>query len=166
MKTLRLIVLFGTLVVFLYLINTGIASSERNIAEGTPAYLRLAPVDPRSLIQGDYMTLRYEVETDIRQSEVDYDERGQVVLALDDDGVATFVRFYEEGQTLEDNQVVVNYRARNSWQVQVGVDSFFFQEGQADAFDEARYAEVRLLDGGGVMLINLADENLQVIVPE
>lgn len=166
MKMLRSIILFGTLAVFLYLINTGIASSERNIAEGTPAYLRLAPVDPRSLIQGDYMTLRYEVEDDISQSAVEYDERGQIVMTLADNQIATFAGFYEAGQVLEDNQVIVNYRARNEWSVRVGVDSFFFQEGQADAYAEAEFAEVRILDGGGVMLVNLVDETLTVIDPE
>ncbi|MEM9951564.1 MAG: GDYXXLXY domain-containing protein [Chloroflexota bacterium] len=166
MKMIRVAILFGTLAVFLYLINSGIASSERNIAEGLPAYLELAPVDPRSLIQGDYMTLSYAVERDIRNSDVDYEDRGQVVLTLDENQVATFESFYEEGQTLEANQVVVNYKARNAWRVQVGVDSFFFQEGQAEDYEIAEYAEVRILEGGGVMLINLADENLQTINPQ
>ena len=50
--------------------------------------------------------------------------------------------------------------------IRVGVDSFFFQEGQADDYARARYAEVRILENGGVMLINLTDENLVVINPD
>ena len=51
--------LLGGLVVILAAANWAIASRERLISSGEVVYLELAPVDPRSLMQGDYMSLRY-----------------------------------------------------------------------------------------------------------
>ena len=166
MKQLRILILFGTLAVFLYFVNTGIMSAENNIKNATVAYFELAPVDPRSLIQGDYMTLRYAIENDARDVVTGNRDRGQFVLSIDDNQVAHFERRYVEGETLADNEIAVNFYARSSWSVRVGVDSFFFQEGQAEAYNVAEYAEVRILDDGGVMLIHLADENRETIIPD
>lgn len=166
MKQLRILILFGTVVVFLYIVNTGIMSAENNIKNGTVTYFELAPVDPRSLIQGDYMTLRYAIENDARELDSYSHDRGQLVLSLDENSVAHFERRFFEGDSLAENEIPVNFYARNSWSFRVGVDSFFFQEGQAEAYSVTRYAEVRILEDGSVMLINLADENLETIIPD
>lgn len=165
MKQLRIVILFGTLVIFLYLVNSSILSSESNIENGTVAYFELAPVDPRSLIQGDYMTLDYSIERDARLANISRADRGQIVVSFDEQLVTYFERFYSEGDTLADNEYTINFYSQNG-RLRVGVDSFFFQEGQAEIFDTARYAEVRILEGGDVMLIHLANEDLQTIVPE
>ncbi len=165
MKQLRIAILFGTLAVFLYLVNSSIITAENNITNGTVAYFELAPVDPRSLIQGDYMMLAYSIERDADIANVGNHDRGQIVVSLDTQQVAHFERLHLGEIPLNDDEVLVNFYARNE-QVRVGVDSFFFQEGQADSYSDARYAEVRLLEDGGVMLINLADENLQTITPD
>lgn len=47
-----------------------IHSYERILSMGQPVLLRLAPVDPRSLMQGDYMRINYEVT---RLVQVEYD---------------------------------------------------------------------------------------------
>lgn len=168
MKQIRIFILFGTLAVFLYFVNSGIITAENNINNGTVAYFELAPVDPQSILQGFYMELRYDVENDARDVVNDSGrDRGQLVLSLDDNNVAHFERRYVDGEILAEDEVLVNFYARDTWwqRVRVGVDSFLFQEGHADDFARARYAEVRILDDGGVMLVNLADENLQTIIP-
>ena len=43
------------LVIILGLVNWSITGKEKHLAEGKIVYLDLAPVDPRSLMQGDYM---------------------------------------------------------------------------------------------------------------
>lgn len=165
MKYLRIIVLFGTLLAFLYLVNTGIISSEQNIENGTLAYFKLAPVDPRSLIQGDYMQLAYAIETDANEAGLRDIRRGQLVLYLDEQHIAHFSRLYHEGDTLEENEVIVNFYALDNWRgVRVGVDSFLFQEGLADTYAHAQYSEVRIFDAN-VMLIDLLGENLEPLVP-
>lgn len=165
MKYLRIIILFGTLLVFLYLVNTGIISSEKNIENGTLAYFELAPVDPRSLIQGDYMQLDYALENDANLAGLRDVRRGQLVLYLDEQHIAHFSREYHEGDTLEENEIIVNFYVLDDWRgVRVGVDSFLFQEGLADVYADAEYAEVRIFDAN-VLLIDLVGEDLEPLVP-
>ena len=91
MKQIRIFILFGTLAVFLYFVNSGIITAENNINNGTVAYFELAPVDPQSILQGFYMELRYDVENDARDVVNDSGrDRGQLVLSLDDNNVAHF----------------------------------------------------------------------------
>lgn len=167
MRQIRILVLFGTLVVFLYFVNTGIMSAENNIKNGNVAYFELAPVDPQSILQGFYMALNYDIENDARGivSDTDHD-RGQLVLSIDENSVAHFERRYFEDDTLAENEILVNFYARGWRGIRVGVDSFLFQEGHADDFARARYAEVRILDDGSVMLVHLANQNLETIIPE
>ncbi|MGB7341957.1 MAG: GDYXXLXY domain-containing protein [Phototrophicaceae bacterium] len=163
MNTIRVAILFGTLGIFLFFINSGIITSERNIENATVAYLDLAPRDPRSLIQGDFMQLAYAIERDANSDATE--DRGQLVVSLDDSGIVSYERVYDATTSLADNEMLINYfEGRRA--IRVGVDSFFFQEGQADDYARARYAEVRILENGGVMLINLTDENLVVINPD
>ena len=56
-----------TLMVVLGLVNFNIHKYEQHLAEGDTVLLALAPVDPRSLMQGDYMRLRFAITDDIRQ---------------------------------------------------------------------------------------------------
>jgi uncharacterized membrane-anchored protein len=56
-------------VVILAVINVSILQKERHLADGRVVYLELAPVDPRSLMQGDYMTLNFAIQDQIRQAQ-------------------------------------------------------------------------------------------------
>src|SRR5690606_24984268 len=59
--------LFAGLVLVLLVVNGGIYQRERILADGQPVMLALAPVDPRSLMQGDYMALRFAAANQARQ---------------------------------------------------------------------------------------------------
>ena len=66
-RRFRWVVLLATLAV-LVVVNSAIWQKERHIAEGEVVYLELAPVDPRSLMQGDYMALNFELSNDIQRT--------------------------------------------------------------------------------------------------
>ena len=55
------------LVLALGLINWSIYQKEQHLRHGDVIKLKLAPVDPRSLMQGDYMALRFELANQIRE---------------------------------------------------------------------------------------------------
>ena len=50
-----------SLVMVLGFVNWEIFKKEKHLAEGRTVFLELAVVDPRSLIQGDYMALRFRL---------------------------------------------------------------------------------------------------------
>lgn len=49
-------------------VNMTVWAFEKLRTDGTVVYLELAPVDPRSLMQGDYMALRLEVGNNVRDA--------------------------------------------------------------------------------------------------
>jgi uncharacterized membrane-anchored protein len=157
------VILFGTLAVFLYLVNSNIIRAEQRIASGTPVYLELATTDARSMLQGDYMNLRYIIEADIVIAGVDDARRGQIVAVLDENNVAQYDRLYTEGDALAENEILIGYRNVDG-RLQVGMETFFFQETLADAYADAEYAEVRVTEGGGVMLVDLVGEDFRRLV--
>ena len=67
MSATRIFIVVGALLV-LGAVNFSIAGKERIKRDGEVIYLDLAPVDPRSLMQGDYMTLRFRLATEIQGS--------------------------------------------------------------------------------------------------
>lgn len=152
----RAVAILAGLVVLAF-VNVSIVQRERLLEEGRIVLLELAPVDPRSLMQGDYMALRFKVVDAAGQPKTD----GRFVIALDDRGrgVGSFVRLHQ-GEPLADNQVLLRYRVREEG-VKLGTNAFFFQEGQADRFATARYGEFRVGADGEAILTGLRDAELR-----
>jgi uncharacterized membrane-anchored protein len=149
--------LFGGLVLTLGVANWAIVQKERLISGGDVVLLELAPVDPRSLIQGDYMRLDYAVTRAIGV-QGDWSHDGAVVVQLGRDGVATYVRRHETGQPLATDERLLRYRKRGN-RVRVATDAYFFQEGSARKYTAARYGELRVDDDGSSVLVGLRDGN-------
>ena len=60
MKRCKKIIILLNLVLVVVLFNVSVWKKEQVLAHGDLVLLQLAPVDPRSLMQGDYMELRYD----------------------------------------------------------------------------------------------------------
>lgn len=164
----RLIIVLTTIVV-LVVVNGLIWQKERHLVEGEIVYLELAPVDPRSLMQGDYMALNFalgnQIQTMLHQAESDNDlmkaSNGMVVVRVDEQRIAHFQRL-DDGSSLADDERQFRYRVRNS-QVRFATDAFFFQEGHGERFESARYGQCRLNRHGELLLVALYDEELNVL---
>ncbi|MGZ0656635.1 GDYXXLXY domain-containing protein [Coraliomargarita sp. W4R72] len=133
------------------LLNLAIWQKEATLANGETVYLRLAPVDPRSLMQGDYMVLDYAIAREVRDTKMPT-LGGRLVLELDAKGVAHFARLDDDSE-LATNERYLAYK--NRYGAKFGIESFFFQEGKADKYEQAEFAKIRLSQNGSVMLIDL-----------
>jgi uncharacterized membrane-anchored protein len=151
----RATVLAG-LVLILGLFNWSVAKKEALLRDGTPLLIELAPVDPRSLIQGDYMRLEYRIARDISGNYA-WPHDGQIVVAADENNVAQYVRLYDRGTPLAQGEHLLHYRRRGG-RIKIGTDAFFFQEGHAMRYDRAKYGELRVDPSGESLLIGLRDE--------
>ncbi|MCP4536761.1 MAG: GDYXXLXY domain-containing protein [Chloroflexi bacterium] len=159
---LRYTVMFIVALSIIVLVNGLIIQKERVISHGQTIFLELAPVDPRSLIQGDYMRLGYDLAQDVH----DYDPPadGYLVLRVDKRNVASLVRIHDPQTPLADGELLLRYRVRD-WNVRVGVESFFFQEGHAEYYDTARYGEFRVSESGEGVLVGLRGPDLEPLGP-
>lgn len=154
---MRAALIFGGLAVALLGPAALVGQNEWVLATGTPVLLELAPVDPRSLMQGDYMNLTYSIAQ--WQEEMDALARdGHLVIALDENGVAKFVRIHTPETPLAPGELLLRYRVRNG-RVRLGAEAFFFQEGHASRYVGARYGELRVAANWNSVLVGLRDRN-------
>ncbi|WP_223636551.1 GDYXXLXY domain-containing protein [Corallococcus sp. EGB] len=153
-------VIFGGLALVLVALAFLVVQKESVLAHGRTVLLRLAPVDPRSLIQGDYMVLDYAINQGWREGREQPQQDGNVILHLDEHGVGEFVRYEPPASTLAPGEVRLRFRIRNS-QMRLGAEAFFFQEGHAERYANARYGELRVMDNGTSVLVGLRDQNYQ-----
>jgi uncharacterized membrane-anchored protein len=144
-------------VVILIVINFAIYQKEQLLAQGTTLLLELAPRDPRSLIQGDYMILRYKIADEPKLSNID--KNGFLVIERDDKQIAQFKRIYEQAVPLQTNELLLRFRKRKDG-IRLGAESFFFQEGHAHYYENARYGELKVAKSGESILVGLRDEKL------
>lgn len=132
----------------------GVVQKERLLAGGATVLLELAPVDPRSLIQGDYMRLNYAITRRIEE-QASWPRDGAIVVTLDVSGVATFVRRHD-ASPLQPGEHVLRYRKRDG-RVRVATDAFYFQEGSASRYVRARYGELKVDSEGNSVLVGMRD---------
>ena len=140
-------------------VNVGIYQRERLVAGGQMVLLRLSPVDPRSLMQGDYMRLNFEAADQIPRRSGRTRGSGHVVVAVDGRGVGRFRRL-ADGRPLAPGEVALRYRIRGG-RPAFATDAYFFEEGQAKAYADAAYGEFRVGEGGEMILTGLRDARLQ-----
>ncbi|MCE1238082.1 MAG: GDYXXLXY domain-containing protein [Hyphomicrobiales bacterium] len=136
--------------------------AEALIARGDEVLLALAPVDPRSLMQGDYMRLAFDLERETIRLDA---ASGAVVLALDARRVARFRRIAGWGAMGADETVFRVGRAPSGDHVVVEPHSFLFEEGRAGLYEKARYGVFRVDADGRHLLVGLADAEARRIDP-
>lgn len=154
----------GMAVVIIAVFIFGITQKEKIIAEGDLVYLALAPVDPRSIMQGDYMRLRYEA-AGVSQKMVDKPKQktGFLVMDVDEKKVATFKNFLSGNEAISDDQILFKYQS-NRYRVWLQPNSFLFQEGLRTTYAAAKYGIFRV-SGDEHLLVGLADGDLKEIDP-
>ena len=121
----------------------------------------LVPVDPRSLMQGDYMDLRFDIPTPVVGALADLNDRSvrrqaDVVVQLDAQHQASVVRLAQAGEALGVNERRMPVkRLKGQWVLVT--DAYFFPEGEGKRFEAARFGEFRVLADGRALLIGLVD---------
>lgn len=160
-RVLALVGLLSTLT----LVATQVTAAEHHLSTGQTVYLELAPRDPRSLFQGDFMRLEYQVARDIqrrrstRGPRASLPDTGHAVLRIDGDQIGTFVRLHD-GTPLQDDERLLRF-VTHGGRVQVASRAFLFEEGHARAYEPARYGALVLDAQGQGVLTALADSGLQ-----
>ena len=163
-----------SLIIILALVNWSISGKEKHLAEGKIVYLDLAPVDPRSLMQGDYMALRFRLADEVYKALPKTEDRkqwrhnvaasdGYVVTILDERNIGTFKSLYND-QALSKDEILMRYRVRNG-AVKFATNAYFFQEGHGKYYQPARYGQFRVDDKGELLLVAMHDKDLNKLEP-
>lgn len=151
------IVLAANLILVLAFFAFSVIQKEKLIGEGFEVLLRLAPVDPRSLMQGDYMALNYQI-----LNEIDYRSKsGYLVVKVGGDRVAEFVRVQDD-KDVNAGELIIRYK-KHDGRLSIGADNYFFQEGSAQKFEEAKYGLLKVDSDGNGILVGLCDGDGRLI---
>ncbi|AMC34432.1 GDYXXLXY domain-containing protein [Janthinobacterium sp. B9-8] len=140
--------------------NIGIWQKEDLIAHGQPLYISLAPVDPRSLMQGDFMQLDFQIPFDTPSvGDVSNQTRPFIVMKRDRQNIGSAQRIHH-GEPLAADEFKVELSPKNGRWVLVS-DAWFFKEGEANRWAQARYGEFRVKPDGKALLVGLKGEGLK-----
>jgi uncharacterized membrane-anchored protein len=161
MKKYKWIVILINLIILLGLFNNSILQKEELLTNGQLVLLELAPADPRSLMQGDYMRLRYAISDNINSDSIS--KRGFYIVKLEANGIAKKVRIQENKIPINDNEFLIAYTSKKWRNINIGAESYFFQEGEADKYEGAKYGGIKVDSQGNSLLIGLYDENRKKI---
>ena len=144
------------LLLLMIVFGYSVIKEEKNLKQKT-FYIKTAPVDPRSLIQGDYMVLNYDIAESARM-EIGNIRKGYIRIKINDLKIAEFIRIDEEYLPPSNNEISIQFQ-KNGSNIDIGVNSYLFQEGTGNKFQKAQYAEVIELKNGKLRLKNLLDKN-------
>ncbi|MCJ8165505.1 GDYXXLXY domain-containing protein [Pontibacter sp. E15-1] len=160
--TKRNLVILLNLLLLLGFFNWSVLQKERILAHGKLVLLQLAPVDPRSLLQGDYMRLNYAISQPTNLSSLP--SRGYVVVRVGAGGMARLVRYQEETNPLKAGEQLIRY-SKTERSIQIGAESYFFEEGQGEVFAAAAFGGLKVDQRGNSVLVGLYTAQGQLIRP-
>lgn len=166
-ERLRTALILAGLLLVLAVVGWSVRDNEAILRGGQGVLLELAPVDPRSLLQGDYMALNYQVQNELRIRRPRDD--GYVVLLPDAQGIGRFVRVQPDSGPLAAGEVALRYRMRDGagdfgvrgGAVRFATNAFFFEEGCGKRYEKAEYGEFRVSPRGEPRLVALLDTDRQ-----
>lgn len=157
-KTTRIASLMA--LVILSVLNYAVYEKERILAHGNRLLLELQPVDPRSLMQGDYMRLRYRLADNLPADGLAVN--GYVLVRPDADQVGASIRI-DDGYSAQPEEVKIRYHRKGNMAT-LRPDSYLFQEGQAGRYSSARYGIFAYDAAGNALLVGLADSQKRPIL--
>ena len=159
-------------------VNYKVQQFEDVLATGKPVVLKIAPADPRSLMQGDYMVLDYAILSELQQSQFSPEsnesnettgidelspsgKKAYILVHLDKNHVATFCEAQSETPTdfkhcTPNVYLPVRYKY---WSPKLPSQEYFFAEGKERYYAQAEYAEYRFKNGV-LLLARLLDQDL------
>ena len=160
-------------------VNYKVQQFEDVLATGKPVVLKIAPADPRSLMQGDYMVLNYAILSELQQSQFSSEsnesnettgidelspsgKKAYILVHLDKNHVATLCEAQSEIPTdfkhcTPNVYLPIRYKG---WSPELPSQDYFFAEGKGEYYAQAEYAEYRFKDGI-LLLARLLDKDLK-----
>lgn len=142
------------------LFSLAVSDRRELLRDGRQILLALVPRDPRAFILGDYMELRYEVEQNLL-----VEDSGCLPLSIDGQGIAQSIpEHFMQGKTCRDVPFPALYLEPDLLSVRLRLPHrYYFEEGLAPLYENARYAALRCDERNACLLEGLADADGQLI---
>jgi len=166
-KYFSLILALTTILIFVGLV----AKNEWHLHLSKSIFIELRPVDPRSILQGDYMALTYELNLQSLKALAGSESEALDQVIFNHSSVPAKVILDSQNRvvrTILDNnnsfvgQSLILKNPENRLQALYPASrSFLFAEGLAQCYQKAKYAEFKVNTKGEAILFDLRGEGLQ-----
>lgn len=178
--------LYGGGVLIVAVTLTDVVRKEQLLAQGETLILALAPVDPRSIMQGDYMALRFELGNEVnqvlKQENEDitatqliaymqpYPHAAAQLVGLENrlsgdvwvwDASQSIWKRSNSTAQLSEQALPLRLRYQYGRWLPNGVDAWFFPEGKAETYEGARFGVFKVNRQADALLYELLDEHAQ-----
>jgi len=153
-----------------------IAQHEWHLRDSQSIYVELAPVDPRSILQGDYMMLNYDLHFSALAAEnrlerpeseaniQDFENQSRILsyVQLDEKGRVVKTSFDRSALDQPRSAQLILKNPQNTFEgLYPATNSFMFAEGLEPCYRDAKFAELKLKENGEALLADLVDQNLK-----
>lgn len=160
----------AVLLVQLLFIGAVFWQKEQLLQNGELVALELVPIDPRSMLQGDYVELRYAIHAAYQeQQQTGETTEGRLLVELresnetivyQEEHVPVYqpVQFHPADQSLkaQEGTVIIQGSGRFG-QLDLGIEHFFIPEGSGAEWEEKNIALVRIAENGDAILEMLVE---------
>ncbi|MFJ5624839.1 GDYXXLXY domain-containing protein [Peribacillus loiseleuriae] len=137
---------------------------ESILKNGQEIKVELQPVDPRSLLQGDYVILSYKI-SNITIDELQPKEKVEVLLRENKNGVYEYANNYKHDGNWknpyepQEEDIIINGRYNGYNGVYYGIESYFVPEGTGlEVENKTKFALVKVGKNQNALLVDLLEK--------
>ncbi len=122
------------------------AVKQYAVATGTDVILQGTPVDPRSLMQGDYAILDYEIAGIPENVKAEFAVGDDVIVVLTKkDEVWEAIRYLDDDRVPKGNgEVFVRGQLQSNGRIDFGIGTYFVPEGTGLQIERAQDLKIRV----------------------
>ena len=156
----RLFIILIITIQFLFIIGS-VMSYESQLKSAKEIVVKLAPLDPRSLIQGDYVRLRYEFAQECsRKINITSLKKFRVVLTPQQSQfVFKELLTMSEDHLLTEGDIILNGKRGKGNRIIFGIENFFIEEGTGrDIEQRSKYAILKVTKKGNAFVTKLLED--------
>lgn len=155
-----LLTVFVIVIQFAFILGT-VVNNESNLKSAQEIIVKLAPRDPRSLLQGDYVVLNYDISRDAQKAIKNKKVNKVKVVLSKQNEIYIFDSVYTPTQniSLKENQLFMNGKVKKWGLVYFGIENFFIEEGTGlEVERKAKYAKIKVTLKGDAFITELLEK--------
>ncbi|MFC0270625.1 GDYXXLXY domain-containing protein [Metabacillus herbersteinensis] len=147
----------------LLLLGVQTYTNEQHLKNGKEIVLELEPIDPRSVLQGDYVRLNYDISSIPEQKDIHKNgSRLTLLLKKNDEGIYQSTGKIFDGTVdveklnVADDEALITGKYDGYQQLNFGIENFFVEEGTGTKLEQnAKLATVKVSKKGDALLVDV-----------
>ncbi|HBD93736.1 MAG: hypothetical protein A2015_12625 [Spirochaetes bacterium GWF1_31_7] len=153
----RRVILVSIILSQLLFLFFAVFDQENRLNDGELITIEILPVDPRSLMQGDYVVLRYDISFIDGINQITAGSKINIIVIPDAKDIYRFSRVAQNDEKLQANEVLISGEIKGD-QIFYGIESYFVEENTGLEIERtAKHALVRVHKDGKAKLIKLIE---------